>query len=202
MVLTGETDPGRFLRDRGLLLAFVGGQELVVEDPLTGVGVIGHKAFLFARQLIVGDLALQLSVSRGVVRHHFYLHEIARRIQDVAGLVLALILVNPVVEGSDILKVQRHELDQALVVALRLVEGRRRVVLPAIVVCSIIFIELLHHERELLFAGFVVQQLGAVQGNVCGNQVAALVGPHMGLGMRTGVYLVADHGAVELAGLF
>ena len=186
-------------RDRARRLAVVGGQELRVEHPLAGVGVIGHQALLIAGQFIIGDRRRQQGVAVGVIRLNDDLHQIAGAVQVVGGLVLAAVLKDPVIEGAHLFEVQGDELDQALVLALfGLVEGCAGLVLPAVAGGRILLIKLLHHEGKLLVSRLALNGLGAVEGDVGGDQVAALVGPHMGLGVAARMDLVADHGAVEL----
>ena len=202
VVIVGESDVRRFFRDRRFLLTGIGGQVFIMEHPLLFLRVIGHKAFLAAGQLIVGDSGVELGIiTAGVTRLDDNLHQIACGIQNIARLVLAAILIDPVIEGTKLLKHQGHELDQALVVAFDLVEGNAGIVLPAIAGSGIVFIKLLHYESELRLGSIAVHGLEAIEGNIRGDQVATMIRPHMGLRVGTRMDLVADHGAIELTGL-
>ena len=202
VVIVGESDVRRFFRDRRFLLTGIGGQVFIMEHPLLFLRVIGHKAFLAAGQLIVGDGGVELGIiTAGVTRLDDNLHQIACGIQNIARLVLTAILIDPVIEGTKLLKHQGHELDQAFVVAFDLVESNAWIVLPTIAGSGIVFIKLLHHESELRLGGIAVHGLKAIEGNIRGDQVATMIRPHMGLRVGTRMDLVADHGAIELTGL-
>ena len=195
-----------FIREGDILniLVRISIQQLAMENPLGSVAVIGHKS-CFVDQLIVGDAGLELCIAVGVIRRDVDLYQIAGSIQNIARLVLAAVLVDPVIESTGLLEDQRHELDQALRAGLtglgllRLVEGGVGIVLPAVAGSGIIFIELLHHEGELHIGLLAIDGLGAVEGDVGRDQVAAMIRPHMALGAIVGLDLVADHGAVVVA---